>query len=132
MENQTVATAAERMAARPMWVDHACEAWGRTVRLCRLTTEAYLGLAECWEAYPRDGAGVVSKADRYAWACEVVAACVVDVHGVLQFAEGVARQWLGSEPAAVRELVNIALVLNGLGSAEDSDADSAGEKKSAA
>lgn len=131
MEKQTPATAAELMAARPMWVDVPCEAWGRTVRLCRLTTAAFLALGECWEAYTRDAADQVSKGDRYAWACEVVAACIVDGEGVLQFATGAARLWLESEPAAVRELVNHCLVLNGLGSAEDADDAAGTEKKSA-
>lgn len=124
----TPATAAELMAARPLSIDQFCTAWGRTVRLMRLSPTAYLELSERWERYRRldpDGEKV-SKRDRYDWACEVVAASVVDDQGVLQFSEGTARQWLASEPGAVGELVDVVLRLNGLGSVEDA----AGEKKS--
>jgi hypothetical protein len=126
--HKQLATAAELMAAKPLWIDHPCQSWGRTVRLCKLDPTAYLALSEQWEAYERNEAGEVSKGDRYAWAVAVVAATVVDGGGVLQFSDGAARQWLASEPSAVRELVDVALRMNGLGEVEDAAA--GGEKKS--
>jgi hypothetical protein len=131
MSNAPV-TAAELMAAKPLYVDHACQAWGRIVRVGRLSVDAYLALSEQYELYPRDEAGAVSRKDRYAWACDVVAATVIDEAGVLQFSEGGPRQWLAGEPGAVRELLTVAMQLNGLGTVEESaDADGDPAKKNA-
>lgn len=119
MDPTTPVTAAELMAAKPLFVDHPCQAWDRTVRLARLSVDAYLELAEQFEGYARNESDEVSRADRYAWACDVVAATVVDAQGRLQFADPVARHWLAGEPAAVRELLAVAMQLNGLGTVED-------------
>jgi hypothetical protein len=126
---KTPVTAAELMAAKPLWIDHPCQAWDRTVRVGRLSLDAYLALSEQYERYQRDEAGAVARADRYAWACDVVAATVIDAAGVLQFNEGGPRQWLASEPGAVRELLGVAMQLNGLGTVEPAAADGAPAKK---
>jgi hypothetical protein len=129
MSDNLPVTAAELMAAKPLYVDHPCQAWGRTVRVGRLSVDAYLALSEQYERYPKDEAGQVSREDRYTWACAVVAATVTDAAGVLQFAEGGPRQWLAGEPGAVRELLVVAMQLNGLGTVEDDSA--ASSKKNA-
>lgn len=125
--SDTPVTAAELMAAKPLWMDHPCVAWGRTVRLGRLPVDAYLALSEQYESYPRDEAGQIGRKDRYTWACDVVAATVIDDAGTLQFATGAARQWLAGEPGAVRELLDVAMTFNGLGTVEET-ADGAAKK----
>jgi hypothetical protein len=108
-----VATLAELMAARPLHRDVSVKAWdGLTVRVARLSRSEKMRiatLASDVQKSPDD------KDAQYEFCTELLATSILDDEGRLMFADPSAREWLDGEIAAVAELAQVAIDLNGLG-----------------
>jgi hypothetical protein len=119
-------TARELMAASPPWRDVECVAWGGLVRIARLDPVSKLRLALQASTLNKGDEGKISMLEEANWgfAVQLVAACVIDEQGTLQFAEPGPRAWLAGEISAVSQLLSECMALNRLGGAEvDADAE---------
>lgn len=120
-------TAAELMDRTPPYRDVVCEAWGGLIRVARLSGPDKLRFALRAAALEKDKAGKVhmSEPQNWAFAVDLLAACVVDSEGALQFAEHGPRAWLSGEVTAVSELLGPCMEVNGLGGTEASEVEAA-------
>ena len=120
MVDSKILTAAELMSSSPPWRDVPCGAWRGTVRIARLSGPVKLRMALAASQLARNEEGSVTITDPENWcfAIDLLAACIIDESGSLQFAEPSAKAWLSGEVNAVAELLTAAMDVNGLGAAE--------------
>lgn len=108
--SERLITAAELMARRPGFVDVPVEAWdGAVVRIRRLDGPAKLRASLAAEELDSN-----DKAAMYEFGADLLAQSIVDEHGERQFADPAAKAWLCGEVGAVSELIQQAIIINGL------------------